>query len=439
MPSGLSFGTALLGARAYSESFGAHTQNLAAAGAVAGRPDENFINAFELNGGVKGVDTSTLRHLDQIGLPVQSSIPTHFTVGGTGYVPVNNASSGGNLGYTRNCTFAPDGDLNFVNGLGENLQVFLVNADGSPTVADVTSTAGLTTLNVSGLALSAVATTNVSLAGVQLPADLAAAPVGTVKTSSVPVIDSTGNIKNLTFTWTRVDQTTIGAPATADLYNALNTLSTQAWDLTISGPAGSTIGAPYAVGSRIEFDGHGNPTAFNTNGANVGTATPSALNITWGGGTALASAITLDLGTVGTNAGVVSAGNTYSAGSSTKDGSQPGQYQSIAFGPDGYGTVTYSNNAQVKYCRVPVAIFNNTNGLSEVRTGVFTPTATSGSYQLFFPGAGGTGSLSAGTYEGSAVDSTQVYVQMIQDQQRFVGNLKAIETIHQMLDRLGQV
>ena len=99
MTSGLSFGTALLGARAYSESFGAHTQNLAAAGAVAGRPDENFINAFELNGGVKGVDTSTLRHLDQIGLPVQSSVSTHFTVGGTGYVPVNNASSGGNLGY----------------------------------------------------------------------------------------------------------------------------------------------------------------------------------------------------------------------------------------------------------------------------------------------------------------------------------------------------
>ncbi len=439
---GLGFDTALLGAQAYSQCFGAHTQNLAAAGAVAGRTDETFISAFELASGTKGVETTTLRHLDQVGLPVQSSIPTNFTIGGSGFVPVTNSLSNGVSGWARDCTFSPDANLNFVNNLGEYLQVFLVNPDGTPKNPDVTSTSNLVPLNVNGLASTAVATANVSLTAVQLPSQLPpgstlATTLGMTQTQTVPVIDSTGNIRNLTFTWTRVDATTIGT-GTADAYNAAHTTSTQAWDLTIAGPTGATIGAPYATGSRIEFDGSGNPVAFNTQGSALGSATPPTLNITWGA-PAVASAITLNLGAVGKNTGVVSDGNTFAAGQTSYDGSQPGVFQSIAFGPDGYGIVTYSNNTQVKYCRIPLAIFNNVNGLSEIRTGVFSPSVNSGSYQLFFPGQGGTGSLVTGTYEGSSVDSTKVYVEMIQDQQRFVGNLKAIETIHKMLDRLSQV
>lgn len=79
MPSSLSFGTALRGARAYSQCFGAHTQNLAAAGAIAGSSDEAFINCF--------------------GLP------------------------DGNLSWTPNCPFT--------SGEAKHLQVFLVNPDGS--------------------------------------------------------------------------------------------------------------------------------------------------------------------------------------------------------------------------------------------------------------------------------------------------------------------
>jgi flagellar hook protein FlgE len=86
-----------------------------------------------------------------------------------------------------------------------------------------------------------------------------------------------------------------------------------------------------------------------------------------------------------------------------------------------------------------LAVFNNPEGLHERDPGVFTSTTQSGGYSFQMPGEGSGGSLITKTYEGSSVDGTSVYLNMIEDQNNYVANLKAIETINKMKERLMQI
>jgi flagellar hook protein FlgE len=438
--SGLDFGTSLQAVQALSKSFKSHTQNLGAASAVAGRTDQTFISAFETNGDVNGVQATTVRSLDQVGPAINAPISTYFSIGGPGFIPVSNATIGGTTAWSRNGTFAPDANSNFVNEAGDFLQVYLINRNGS--FPDVTDTDGLQTLNISGLAIAPVATSTLTFSGVNLPASDTTS--STPRTQTVTVLDSLGNEQNLTFTWTRVDTTSAAYPS-------IVISATQGWALSIAGPSGSTIGslASSTTGTaytsnifRIMFNSSGTPIGFdNNNSTNVKWTIPPQLTINWGTGSATApSTITLAniIGTP-TNPGITSTGSTFSAGTISHDGNTAGTYKSIAFNANGLGTVTYTNDAQKSYCGIPIATFNNPNGLREIRAGVFEQTPSSGGYTLLLEQKAGESFLVPGTYEGSAVDVTQTYVQMIEDQQKFMANLKAIETINGILNDLEQI
>jgi flagellar hook protein FlgE len=444
--SGLSLGTAILGTKAYSNCFKSHTQNLAAASAVAGRKDETFISAFETSN-IAGVEASTVRCLDQAGVPIKAPTSTYFSIGGPGFIPVSNTTSGGTIAWTRNGTFAPDENLNFVNETGDFLQVYLASNGTLPTV---TSTGQLKTLNVNGLTLAPAATSTLTFSGVTLPGNTSSSSK-TAISQTVTVLDSLGNEQNLTFSWAPVETTT---------NSYLNSKSTQAWSLTVTGPSGSTIRSPYGGNTSIspgsliiEFDSSGNVTTYDTatltgisissKGVLSGTtsATPPALTINWGStsstGILTSSTATSTIAMSIPSNGITSVGSTFIPGTISHNGNTAGTFKSIAFSPNGVGTVTYSNNVSQVHCGIGLGTFNNINALEEIRAGVFSETTGSGTYSLLdLQEAGNTSYLVPGYYEGSAVDITQTYVQMIQDQQRFMANLKAIETIKEMSENL---
>jgi flagellar hook protein FlgE len=417
---GLDFSMSILGANAYAERFASHSKNLAAAGAVAGREFETFLTSFSVQNQISGVEHTTLRHLKQVGLPIDSRVATNFSINGTGYIPVKNSLTNKNVGFTRDGTFDTNRELYLVNGKGEYLLAFPVKPDGTPVNPDVTTLENLTPIKLDSYAADPKATQSMKMS-LQLPSSES---TGYKKIESVTVFDSLGNLRNLSFTWEKLAPT---GPFAAG--------ATQAWSLTIDDPKGlATVGADYSTGLRVEYDASGNPVTYGT----LGTETAPNLTIQWGD-PAANSVIAMDLGAKGSNGGVVSAGDEYVHKKVLRDGSAPGSFVNFEFDSDGYGVAHYDNNTQVPVCRVPLATFNNINALREVRPSVFQPSMESGEYELFFPKEGNVGSLVPAAYEGSTASSTAVYVKMIEDQKRFVGNLKAIETIKQMLDRLEQI
>jgi flagellar hook protein FlgE len=68
--------------------------------------------------------------------------------------------------------------------------------------------------------------------------------------------------------------------------------------------------------------------------------------------------------------------------------------------------------------------------VSNINTGVLN---------FSFPGEGIAGKLLSNTREGSSVDITSVYLQMINDQSIITGNLKAVETLKEINARFLQI
>ncbi|MES2252379.1 MAG: flagellar hook-basal body complex protein [Pseudomonadota bacterium] len=403
-----------------SDRFATHALNLAAAGAVAGKTTGNFISTFNVNG-QEGIESTDIRYLTQIGQALPAIDPTNFTIAGQGFAVVRDeTSAAGTIGFCRDCTFHADGNKNFVNNLGQFLQVFLTDADGTPINPDVTTTTNLTTLNTGTIAQAAQATSTIDikmlLNGKAVAAD--------TYPMTLPITDSYGNVRNLTATWTKTD----AAPASAN--------GTQVWTLTIadSSAVPGTINETYASGMVVEFDGEGFPSGYG----NPSSANPPTLDVTWHDGP-VPSVIALGLGTIGKNDGVIVSGAEFSVNSLIPDGYAAGNFSSMEFTKEGFGIAHYTNGRQANYCQIPVALFNNANALKEAVPGVFKQTAGSGVYNLFNPGQGGAGVLVPQTTEGSTVNGTQVYLDMLDTQRVYVGNLKAIEVDKEMNNRLMNI
>lgn len=428
---GGSTNTSISAVNACSKRFDTQALNLAAAGAVAGKATDFFMTTFQTKD-AQGVQGINLRYLNQVGEAQKSLHATNFSIAGQGLGVVRDqAGNAGTIRMCRDCTFRPDKNKDFVNNLGQFLQVFLTDASGNPLDPDVATTNNLVTLNTSNIAQSAQATKNVS-AKVLLSGE---ATTGTTYPMVMQVTDSFGNARNITGTWTK----------TNDTPQAPN--GKQVWTLTfqdLKNPGG-TIGTPYDTttgGLVVEFDAKGMPAGYYAKGVGYSSDTsdtPPKLNITaWPNG-AEDSVITLNLGTIGKDDGVVVSGRTSLTTSVIADGYAAGNLSHFEFTKDGFGVAHFTNGQQAKYCKVPLAVFNNVNGLTESSPGVFQQTAESGAFNFFFPGENGAGLLLPETYEGSTVDGTKVYLDMLDTQRIFTGNLKTIEVDKEMNKQLMNI
>lgn len=418
----------------------AQSKTIAATGAVAGPGTFTYLVAS--TGG--GVNSTTVVRLDGVGTPTAGEA-TNFAISGQGFavvrnLPGNTADGQGTLGFTRIGTFKKDEAGNIVNGEGQFLQVFPLDPlTGLPASSDVASTANLVTLSANGLFQQATATQNISIK-TQLAAST---PTNKTFPQTVQVFDSLGVQHALTLTWTKIDVPTPGVQALP--------AATQYWKLTIATPDGTVAqgpdGADYTgtagagTGFIVAFDGQGKPVqwGYPYPGASP-DPTPPVLDITWQGGAANVSAINLNLGTLGENNGITSLGSQSVIIAAPKiDGSAGGSFKSLSIAHDGTVSVTFTNDKTIKYARMPLALFNNPNGLSEISPGVFAVSGTSGDYQLSFPGVNGSGSLSTGMYEASPNDSTTAYIGLIETSRYFANNVKVIQVAQKMYDKLEQI
>jgi flagellar hook protein FlgE len=98
------------------------------------------------------------------------------------------------------------------------------------------------------------------------------------------------------------------------------------------------------------------------------------------------------------------------------------------------GTVQgqFSNNQTLALGQVAVAGFANVQGLSQISNGDFQATVSSGAAVVGQAGVGGLGTITGGAVEGSNVDLSTEFSNMIVAQQGYEANAKVLTTLDQV-------
>jgi len=117
----------------------------------------------------------------------------------------------------------------------------------------------------------------------------------------------------------------------------------------------------------------------------------------------------------------------------SKTGGDPSKIASVSIGSNGLVTVTTNDGTNTPVAALAVASFENPNGLQDITGTGFVETAQSGAAQLGVAGTSVFGSITQGSLEQSNVDITGQLVNMIQMQQAYNANAKALQTSSDMI------
>jgi flagellar hook protein FlgE len=244
-----------------------------------------------------------------------------------------------------------------------------------------------------------------------------ASSTGTEYSSEVTVYDSLGESHVVTVTF---EQT-----------------GTNTWSYSAALPASDfTSGTSTAVTGTMNFDADGVLTSIQPTGAanpsTVGTATGDVSSITLGftgladGANDLSISWNL-LGASGTP-NISQVDTTSATSSTTQNGYASGQYESFAIGSDGTVTVSYSNGEKQDVGQLALANVNNLQGLRLLGDGDYATTQASGTAAAGVSGSSGLGTLEDDALEGSNVNISSAFSELIIAQRAFEADSKAVTT-----------
>ena len=417
---------AVSGLNANSDALGIISDNIANANTVGYKDTTTNFAALVTQSGTSdyspgGVSSAPFYNNAQQGSIQSASAPTDLAISGGGLFVVNSstggAAAGGTTSYTRAGNFTVDASGNLVNSAGLYLQGQILTpaqsaaiaAGQAPTLGG-TTISGLQTVNVDGLTDTASPSANVTLAA-NLPANSV-----TPETMTVPVFDSEGVEHDLTLTIT---------PS-----GAANTW-TVAGSFANAGASTATIGA---ANDTIKFNSDGSLNSAGTtfNGAN-------ALSIAWDPavtGATSPQTLTFNLGNNGSTNGLSQLGSAYNVTSITQDGVQVGTFSSASVGADGVVTGNFSNGLTRAIAIIPIATFEDPDGLTPTSGTSFQASDISGAPLLQQAGTGAAGSIESSSLESSTVDIATEFSQLIVAQNAYSANARVITTSNQMIQSL---
>jgi flagellar hook protein FlgE len=417
---------AVSGLNANSDALGIISDNIANANTVGYKDTTTNFAALVTQSSASdyspgGVSTSPLYGVAQQGSIQAASSPTDLALSGGGFFVVNSeaggAAAGGTTSYTRAGNFTVDADGNLVNAAGLYLQGQTLSAAQSASIAagqaptlGGTTINGLQTVNVDGLTDTASPTANVTLAA-NLPANSI-----TPETMTVPVFDSEGVEHDLTLS--------ITPSGTANTWTVSAAFANAGASTATINPADDTI----KFNSDGSLDSAG--TTFNSS---------SALSIAWDPtvtGATSPQTLTFNLGTNGSTNGLSQLGSAYNVSSITQDGVQVGTFSSASVGADGVVTGNFSNGLTRAIAIIPIATFEDPDGLAPTSGTSFVATDTSGVPLLQEAGTGAAGTIDPSSLESSTVDIATEFSQLIVAQNAYSANSRVITTADQMIQSL---
>jgi flagellar hook protein FlgE len=332
---------------------------------------------------------------------------SNMALQGNGYFVV---SQNGETSYTRDGDFSVNSSGQLTTSNGELVM-------GFPAVNGTVSTSGVLapiTVNSSGtVPAAATSTFNVDA---NLDSD---STVGTTYNTPVTVYDSLGTAQTLNIQYTNTApnawnySVTLPGSATGSTA-ATTTLATGSMTFNSSGQLTSPSGSV----TDINIPGY----SLGTTGVATGLADGAAsMSLTWNLTNASGNPTI-------TQQDTASALNTQP----TQNGFAAGSNTGYSVLSNGVVEGTYSNGQTLALGQVAVASFTNPQGLTQTGDGNEQATSGSGAAVVGQAGVGGEGTITGGSVEGSNVNLSTEFANMIVAQQSYDANAKVLTTLDQV-------
>jgi flagellar hook protein FlgE len=386
------------------------------------------------------------------GLLQPSASVTDLSVDGAGFFVVRDGTdaedAAGEVLYTRAGSFTQDSRGFLKNTAGLYLMGWPVAADGSIT-NNQNDLDELSPININELNSLGSATQNVSLrANVNASAteiDGAAYTLGDLATgtttaeleTNIQVYDSLGR-----------QHTVIVAAAKVD--NAANT-----WNYELYFDDSSVLTAAHTNGivasGQLVFNTDGSIDLASTTMDDIGgnpvdlslgeTLTfDYATNATDGATVEVEQgAITFDFGTDAETDGFSQTDNASNLLSSSVDGANFENVNGVSIGEDGNVTAIFDNGLTLTVFKLPVATFQNADGLTRRQGNAFGLSDLSGTPSFQQAGRGGAGSIAPNSLEQSTVDLANEFSELIKVQRAFSASTRIITTSDEILEELTRL
>lgn len=382
-------------------------------------------------GGVRSLPSLLI---DAQGVLQTSESPLDLAITGKGFFPVNtNNDLSGFSQFTRAGSFRPDENGFLVNAAGLFLLGWAAASDGVITDGD-RNFANLVPIQVTDLGTKVPTTTAVLKANFNAaqglnPAEAAYSATvnnmasGTIVADferSIQVIDSQGKSRTLTMAFLK---SSVANEWHAELFVR------PAADVDLSG---GLVDGQVATGII----------AFNTDGSLNVPATTLASNITinWADTitAVLPTQLALNFGTNGQTDGFTQFAAASDLISSNVNGAQFARLTSISINETGDLNGLFANGVVKRLFQIPIATFQNPNGLANKTGNAFERTDASGAFTLKTAGSGA-GRIAPGALEASTVDIGEEFTAMITVQRAFSAASRVITTADDMLDELIRI
>jgi flagellar hook protein FlgE len=342
--------------------------------------------------------------------------------------------SQGSINATGNATdVAINGNGFFVIDPTNGGQEFTREGDFS-----LTSTGALVTSGGAAVmgypAVNGVVNTNAPLAPMNIPVGQVEQPSATTSMNMTLNLDS-ASAANTVFPTDITVYDSLGDPHTASV--TYTQTGTNTWSYSVALPAADfASGVSTPVTGTMNFDANGNLSSIQPTGAaaatpvGTGAGDVSTIPLSFTGLTDKASDLNISWNLLGSSgAPTISQVDTASAVSATtQNGYSSGQYQSFTVGSDGTVTATFSNGEKLSVGQIAMGNVTNLQGLQLLGDGDYAATLASGTPAIAPSGTDGLGTLQEGALEGSNVNISAEFSDLIIAQRGFEANSKAVTT-----------
>ncbi|MGA2849171.1 MAG: flagellar hook protein FlgE [Terracidiphilus sp.] len=323
-----------------------------------------------------------------------TGVASNMALQGNGFFVVNN---NGSTEYTRAGDFTVNSSGQLVDPNGDLVM-------GYPATDGVVSTTGaLGPITVNQAAtIPAVPTTSFDTA-TNLQAGSA---VGATFSTPISVVDSLGVSQTLSINYTNTGT------------------NTWSYNITLPGSAtGATTPTTVASGSLT----------FNSSGALTSpTGSVTGINITGLSDGAAPMNLTWNLNDASGNPTLTQQDSASATTATNQNGYGVGTLTGYSVLANGTVEGQFSNNQTLALGQVAVAGFSNVQGLAQISNGDFQATVSSGAAVVGQAGVGGLGTITGGAVEGSNVDLSTEFSNMIVAQQGYEANAKVLTTLDQV-------
>lgn len=425
--------TGISGLNAMSAALSATSNNIANVNTIGYKADSAiFSTLLTTNGDPRafasgGVNANKVQGVSQQGLIQNAASSTDLAISGAGFftvatTPTPSSTSTQTL-YTRSGAFLPDANGFLKNTSNLYLMGWQLDSQGNLP----TNRAALVPINLNALTGTAQPTTQMNLhinlqssngiAAAYNPGDMASGTVTPDFSRTIQVYDTQGGAQQLEVDFVKT---------AANQWN---------YEIQYAGNAANVTGTnPIASGVLT----------FNTDGSlaqiNGGTTSPT-VTIPFNTATSGLNPqnVTINFGSPGQITGVTQFDSPSTLISSGVDGALFGGLTGVQVDDTGKVIAVFDNGVNRAVYQLPLATFQNPNGLTAINGNAYQQSNDSGVPSLVVAKTAGSGSIASSALEASTVDLATEFTNLITTQRAYSASAKIITTADDMLQELMQV